>query len=212
MSVSQRGRRPLPTGRAAVLAGVLLAGCATGDDGGDAAGASSTPSSAATTAAADWLETTYTLTCDGLVPGGLRATVQGGVARVPADATRPPYYEHYDVRVAGTADGDLDGDAAPDTVVLLECSPQPSNGVVQEVHAYAHTGRPLGALPSPRTLRDPGELPPVYDAEGLAITDGELVAAMSAYGPEDTHAGGPTVPLTVRWRLDDGHFVRVAPS
>jgi hypothetical protein len=204
MSSSQRGRRGAATGRISALVCVLLAGCGAGDrNGGDAAVAEP---------AVDWLDTTYTLTCDGIVPGGLEATVSGGGARVLADASRPPYYDHYDVRVLATPHGDVDGDAAEDTVVLLECSPQPSNGVVQEVQAYSPTGRLLGSLPSPRTLRERSQLPPVYDPDGLSVADGEIVAHMSAYGPDDTHAEGPSVPLTVRWRYVGGHFVRIQTS
>lgn len=182
------------------LSGVLLPGCGTG---GDAAVAD--PS-------IDWRDTTYTITCDGTVPGGLAAPVHGGVARVRADPARPPYVDHYDVRVLATPQGDVDGDSAPDTVVLLECSPQPSNGVVQEVQAFSSTGRLLAGLPSPRTLREPSQLPPVYVPDRLAVTDGEVVAVMSAYGPDDTHADGPSVPLTVRWRYAGGHFVRITTS
>jgi hypothetical protein len=32
---------------------------------------------------------------------------------------------------------------------------------------------------------------------------------MKAYGPDDTHAGGPSVPLTVRWRWDGENFARL---
>jgi hypothetical protein len=154
------------------------------------------------------MNTAYTVTCDGVVPGGFRAVVVGGRARVPADGGVPPHYDHYDVRVTATASGDVDGDGVPDAVVLLDCSPQPSNGIVQEVQVFSSTGRPLGALPSPRTLQDGAQIPPVYDPAGLTIEDGEIVAAMKAYGPEDFHASGPSVPLTVHWRLDGHTFVR----
>ena len=184
-----------------VLACLLLAGCA-----------STVPSGTAqvpTRAATDWLNTTYTVTCDDIVPDGFRATVADGAARVPADGSRPPYYDYYDVRVTATASGDVDGDGAPDSVVLLDCSPQPSNGIVQEVWLFSSTGRALGALPSPRSLRVDDPLPPVYDPAGLSVQDGEIVAAMTAYGPDDFHASGPSVPVTVRWRFDGQGFVRV---
>ncbi|HEV7187559.1 MAG TPA: hypothetical protein VGN28_06645 [Blastococcus sp.] len=151
------------------------------------------------------------MTCDGLIPGGLPATVVGGTARVAADAGRAPFYDHYDVRVRGTATGDLDGDGAPDAVVLLDCSPQPSNGIVQEVQIFSSTGSPLGGLPSPRTLQGSAILPPEYDPAGLSVQHSEIVAAMRAYGPGDVHATGPSVPITVRWRFDGGRFVQVAP-
>ena len=159
-------------------------------------------------AATDWLNTAYTVTCDGIVPGGFRATVVGGSARVPADGSRPPHYDHYDVRVTATASGDVDGDGAPDAVVLLDCSPQPSNGIVQEVQVLSSTGRLPGTLPSQRTMPENTLLPPVYDPAGLSVRDGLVVAAMHAYRPGDVHATGPSVPPTARWRFDGEEFER----
>ena len=150
------------------------------------------------------------MTCDGIVPEGLPATVVDGVSRVAADGSRAPFYDHYDIRVTARATGDVDGDGAPDTVVLLECSPQPSNGTLQEVQLFTSPGSPLGTLPSPRTLEGDAPLPPEYDPAGLSIQHGEIVAAMTAYGPDDSHASGPSVPLTVRWRYDGQGFVRAS--
>jgi hypothetical protein len=205
MSLARSGWRAAVSrgGPVLALACLLLSGCASGEQ----IGAARAPAGAV----ADWLNRTYLVTCDGVVPDGFRATVVDGSARVLADASRPPHYDHYDVRVTATASGDLDGDGAPDTVVLLDCSPQPSNGIVQEVETFSSTGRPLGTLPSPRTLPENVLLPPVYDPTGLSVQDDEIVAQMGAYGPGDSHASGPSVPLTVRWRLDGREFVRVSP-
>jgi hypothetical protein len=145
MSMSRRGSGAavFRGGTLVALACLLLPGCASAQRTGEANDPAVT---------ADWLNRTYMVTCDGIVPDGFRATVVDGSARVPADGSRPPHYEHYDIRITATASGDVDGDGAPDAVVLLDCSPQPSNGVVQEVQLFSSTGRPLGALPSPRTL------------------------------------------------------------
>lgn len=203
MSTSRSGSRTsVSRGRTVVaLTCVVLAGCASAERAGGTRVPAGTSS--------DWRNTTYTVTCDGIVPGGLPADVVDGTARVDADSSRPPYFEHYDIEVAATASGDVDGDGVPDAVVLLECSPQPSNYVVQEVQIISSTGRSLGSLPSPRTLQGDAPLPPVYDPAGLSVQHGEVVSAMTAYGPEDSHASGPTVPLTVRWRFDGQGFVRV---
>jgi hypothetical protein len=203
------GARPsTPTGLlAAGLAGCLLAGCAAPGGGEAAAGSSSAAPSAA---AADWRAATYRVTCDGIVPDGFPATLTGGAAWVPADGSRPPYYDHYEVRFEAHARGDVDGDGEPDTVVLLQCSPQPSNGIVEEVQVFAASGERLGLLPSPVTLREATILPPLYDPAGLSVQDGDIVAAMTAYAPEDSHASGPSIPITVRWQWNGREFVRVA--
>jgi hypothetical protein len=185
-------------GRAVLaMACLLSAGCAATERSG--------------TAQVDWQNTTYTVTCDGIVPDGFSATVVDGAVRVLADGSRPPHYDYYDIRVTGTATGDVDGDGKSDTVVLLDCSPQPSNGVVQEVRIFSSTGRPLGALPSPRTLQGGLQPPPVYDPAGLSVQDGDIVAEMTAYGPDDSHATGPSVPRTLRWHFDGEEFVRISP-
>jgi hypothetical protein len=199
---SASGPAVFPSRTVVVLACFLLTGCASAAPSGIA----QAPAPATT----DWLNRTYTVTCDGIVSDGLPATVVDGAARVPADGSRPPHYEHYDIRVTATASGDVDGDGAPDAVVLLECSPQPSNGTVQEVQVFASTGSPLGGLPSPRTLQGDALLPPEYDPAGLSVQRGEIVAAMTAYGPGDSHATGPSVPITVRWRLDGQAFVQAS--
>ena len=157
----------------------------------------------------DWLDRTYTRDLRRHRPRWLPRPVVDGGARVAADGSRPPYYDHYDIRVTATVSGDVDGDGAPDAVVLLQCSPQPSNCFVQEVQVFSSTGGSLGALPSPRTLQGDAPLPPVYDPAGLSVQHGEIIAAMTAYGPDDSHASGPSVPLTVRWRFDGQGFARV---
>jgi hypothetical protein len=166
--------------------------------------------SAPAAAAVDWTSTTYELTCDGVVPGGFRARVVDGTASVPADGSRPPFYDHYEIRVVQTAAGDLDGDGGDETVVLLECSPQPSNGILQEVLVLASPGRPLGTLPSPRTMQGEAPLPPVH--ERISVRNGLIVAEMKAYAATDSHASGPSQPFTVRFGLGPEGVEPVSPS
>jgi hypothetical protein len=97
----------------------------------------------------------------------------------------------------------------PDTAVLLYCSPQPSNGILEEVLVYSGAdGRLLDALPSSTTLTEGPVLAPLYDPAGLSIQDGDIVAAMQVYAPEDSHASGPSERTTVRWHWDGQRFVR----
>jgi hypothetical protein len=204
MSISRVGSRAV---RRLALCGLvacaLMAGCAS--EWLSAAG----PTHAADGSPRDWRNATYTMTCDGIVPHGFRATLDDGATRVPADAGGTPSYLYYDVRFEAEASGDVDGDRTRDTVVLLQCSPQPSNGILEEAHVFAAGGDEIGVLPSPRTLRENTMPAPVYDPTGLSIRDGDIVAEMTAYGPDDFHASGPSVPITVRWHWDGTAFVRV---
>jgi hypothetical protein len=154
----------------------------------------------------DWRNATYRLTCDGVVPTGFQVSLHKGIATV--DSPRPDY-ESFDVKLEAHATGDLDGDGRPDTVVLLQCHPQPSNGLVEEVQVFNAKNQLIAGLPSPRTLREQTILPPVYDPQGLKVEDGDIVAAMKAYGPDDSHASGPSIPITVRWHWNGRNFERV---
>jgi hypothetical protein len=64
-------------------------------------------------------------------------------------------------------------------------------------------------LPSPGTLREATILAPVYDPGGLSVQHGDIVAALEAYGPKESHASGPSQHVTVRWHWDDRQVVRV---
>jgi hypothetical protein len=205
--VESRSARRVPFGglpAVGLAAWVLLSGCGPQDEGDSAATAH-----ARRTAPQDWRNASYTMTCDGVVPAGFEATLVNGTARVPADGSKAPYYDHFDVRLEATASGDIDRDGVPDTVVLLQCSPQPSNGIVEEAQVFSGAHGLLGVLPSPSTLRDATVLAPLYDPAGLSIQDGDIVAAMKVYGPEDSHAGGPSERTTVRWYWDGQAFVRI---
>jgi hypothetical protein len=187
-----------------LMVGVLLAACGTGEN-------SETASRAQTTASGphDWRNTTYRMTCDGIVPGGFDAKLVNGAARVPAEVSETPDYVEFDVHLDATASGDVDGDGKPDTVVLLQCMPQPSNAFVQEAQVFRADGSPLGELPSPRTLPETTILAPLYVPAGLSIDHEDVVAAMKAYGPNDSHATGPSVPFTVRWHWTGKTFARI---
>jgi len=213
MSIPQAGsarRRALRSPAAvALVACVLLAGCNSTEAGRSAAGPPSGTARGDGAAPGDWRNATYAMTCDGLSPAGFRATLHNGKARVPADVGQTPYYDYFDVRFEAQASGDVNGDGMPDTVVLLQCFPQPSNGFVEEAQVFTGPQARLGVLPSPSTLPETSILPPLYDPAGLSVDHGDIVAAMKVYGPEDSHASGPTEHATVRWHWDGQRFVRV---
>ena len=62
---------------------------------------------------------------------------------------------------------------------------------------------------SPTTLREATVLAPLYEPAGLAVRDGDIVAPMKVYGPDDNHAEGPTQHTTVRWHWNGQSFDRV---
>lgn len=206
MSLSRlRSRAGRCVAAVGLVACVLLGACAPKHS----SGAVSRPSSATPSAQHDWRNATYSLTCDGVVPDEFRAKLVNGVARVSADVSQTPYFDYFDVRAEARVTGDLDGDRKSDTVVLLQCSPQPSNGFVEEVQVFGADGSRLGVLPSPRMLPEATILAPLYVPAGLSVEHENIVAAMKAYGPEDSHATGPSVPITVHWHWDGTRFVRV---
>src|SRR4051812_16602744 len=182
-----------------LVACILLTGCAHKTHG----------TVSPTGSADDWRDATYTITCDGVVPSGFRATLHDGTAKVPAEISDTPAYTSFDVRLEADATGDLDGDGKPDTVVLLQCHPEPSNGIVEEVQVFNADGHLIAGLPSPRTLQQAAILPPVYDPNGLTIENGQIVARMKVYEKGDFHAGGPHGRTTIRWRWDGRNFQRV---
>src|SRR4051794_31426222 len=86
-----------------LLACALLAGCAPHGQ--------RVPTPTGT--AGDWRNATYTVTCDGVIPGGFRATLHDGAAKVPAEISDTPSYTDFDVDLEATATGDVDGTASP---------------------------------------------------------------------------------------------------
>lgn len=208
MTVSRVRRGTLLAG---ALGCVLLAGCGPSSATPRVAQPQAPAARAQALAAVpgDWRDATYRVTCDGLLLGAVRATLHDGAATVPVDVSESPYYDDVELRLQATATGDLDGDGRPDTVVLLQCSPQPSNGSAQEVHVFRADGSELAVLPSPGSLDETTILAPVYDPAGLAVEDRTIVASMKAYGPGDSHATGPSQPFTVRWQWTGAGFTRV---
>jgi hypothetical protein len=78
------------------------------------------------------------------------------------------------------------------------------------VHVFHSGSSQIGVLPSPSTLSEALILAPLYVPTGLSVQQEEIVAPMMAYGPNDSHASGPSVPLTVRWKWTGTGFMRAS--
>ncbi|WP_030225382.1 hypothetical protein [Streptomyces sp. NRRL WC-3626] len=105
------------------------------------------------------------------------------------------------------ASGDLDGDGRPETVAVVHCdSPMgtPPDGV------YVLTRGADGGEPRVvATLVDPADRNNVDD---FAVHDGEVVTTLFGYSASDVPSCCPDVHESVKWRWENGAFVRSAPS
>lgn len=156
----------------------------------------------------DWQNNAYQVTCDGLVSAGFAAGMRGGTATVSGSAIASSGYDSITVTYQEDITGDLTGDGKPETVVLLTCTPQPSNLSVYEAQVFGPADELLTELPSTSSLQQQGQvLPPEYDVQqSMTIRGGDLRTPMLFYAPEDTHASGPSVSRTARWHWNGDQF------
>ncbi|GGP70434.1 hypothetical protein ACWDY7_19725 [Streptomyces calvus] len=112
-----------------------------------------------------------------------------------------------EVVVKRKASGDLDGDGRPETVAVVHCDAPmgtPPDGV------YVLTRGADGAEPRVvATLVDPKDRTNVDD---FAVRDGEVTASLLGYSSADVPSCCPDVRESVKWRWQNGAFVRSAPS
>ncbi len=105
------------------------------------------------------------------------------------------------------ASGDLDGDGAPETVAVVRCdSPMgtPPDGV------YVLTRDGDGGKPRVvATLLDPEDGTTVAD---FAVRDGAVTATLLGYSSADVPRCCPDVRSDVKWRWQNGAFVRSTPA
>ncbi|MET9393891.1 hypothetical protein ABZY20_26350 [Streptomyces sp. NPDC006624] len=105
------------------------------------------------------------------------------------------------------ASGDLDGDGSPETVAVVHCdSPMgtPPDGVYV-LTRDGDSGKPRVVA----TLLDPEDRNTVGD---FALRDGAVTATVLGYSSTDVPRCCPDVKSDVKWRWQDGAFVRSAPS
>ncbi|MFF2206280.1 cutinase family protein [Streptomyces sp. NPDC058145] len=168
--------------------------------GGDflAARASPKPSAPELT---DWENHTYGLTCDDTVDKPVKVAVRKGEG--VAKGSSLGGYDRWEVEVQQIAHGSLPRLGSV-TAVLFYCSPQPSNFSLQELRVYrSKDGSEIGRTPT----FDVSGLSPRYQPKSLAIEDGRVAADVKFYGPEDSHATGPSILRHVTWTWNGTQFV-----
>ncbi|MFJ4566923.1 hypothetical protein ACIP4U_25085 [Streptomyces caelestis] len=152
-----------------------------------------------------------------LQPGAATAAQAAGPATrsAPANATAPdPAAVEFPIEcgpvkalVEKKASGDLDGDGKPETVAVVHCdSPMgtPPDGV------YVLTRRGDGGEPRVvATLLDPKDGTTVSD---FAVRDGAVTATLLGYSSSDVPRCCPDVRSDVKWRWQNGAFMRSAPA
>ncbi|MEZ3178970.1 hypothetical protein KYY02_09735 [Streptomyces pimonensis] len=105
------------------------------------------------------------------------------------------------------ASGDLDGDGHPETVAVVHCDAPmgtPPDGVYV-LTRIADSAEPRVVA----TLVDPEDR---TNVDGFAVRDGEVTAALLGYSSADVPSCCPDVRESVKWRWEDGAFVRSVPS
>jgi hypothetical protein len=159
----------------------------------------------------DWKNRTYRVTCDDAVPKAFDVKLTNGNSTLSGTKVGSNDFKSLEINYETKVTGDLTGDGAKETVIVLSCSPQPTNyGKLEEVQIFGADGKFLAELPSPRTLNKNGfPLGPKYVKPELRVSKGDLYAGMMFYGPDDSHATGPSVHQTVVWHWTGKSFARV---
>ncbi|MET8894331.1 hypothetical protein [Streptomyces albogriseolus] len=104
------------------------------------------------------------------------------------------------------ASGDLDGDGRAETVAAVRCDAPmgtPPDGVYVLTQAAGAEPRVVATLVDPKDRTN---------VEDFAVRDGEVVATLLGYSSADVPSCCPDVRESVKWRWENGAFVRSAPS
>ncbi len=109
--------------------------------------------------------------------------------------------------VVKKATGDLDGDASPETVVVVHCDAPmgtPPDGIYVLTHGTATTTPRVVA-----TLVDPKDSTTVSN---IAVRDGAVIADLLGYSSDDVPRCCPDVKSSAKWQWKDGAFIRSTPA
>ncbi|MFE7274826.1 hypothetical protein [Streptomyces sp. NPDC057623] len=109
--------------------------------------------------------------------------------------------------VVKKATGDLDGDASPETVVVVHCDAPmgtPPDGIYVLTHS---TGTATPRVVA--TLVDPKNSTTVSD---VAVRDRAVTADLLSYSSDDVPRCCPDVKNSAKWQWKDGTFIRSTPA
>ncbi|MEV5431267.1 hypothetical protein [Streptomyces sp. NPDC052701] len=141
-------------------------------------------------------------------PGTKSAPAPAGLAAPdPAHVAFPLECGPVEAVVKKKASGDLDGDGRPETVAVVHCDAPmgtPPDGVYVLTRAL-DDGRPRVVA----TLADPRDGTTVGD---FAVRDGAVAATLLGYSSADVPRCCPDVSSDVKWRWENGAFVRSTPA
>ncbi|MEU0044659.1 hypothetical protein [Streptomyces werraensis] len=104
------------------------------------------------------------------------------------------------------ASGDLDGDGRPETVAAVHCDAPmgtPPDGVYVITQAAGAEPRVVATLADPKDRTN---------VEDFAVRGRDVVATLLGYSSADVPSCCPDVRETVKWRWENGAFVRSTPS
>ncbi|MGW7054531.1 cutinase family protein [Streptomyces sp. NPDC054888] len=154
--------------------------------------------------AADWNNRTYHLTCGDTVSKAASVSVRNGRGSVASGRSDIGNYDRWNVRIERITAGRVPG-LGDVTAVLFWCSPQPSRFSLQELRVYRTAdGREVGRTPA---FDDEG-IAPRYQPGTVTFRNGQLLAQVKFFGPDDSRATGPSLLRHVTWVWDGSRFIK----
>ncbi|MDT3725179.1 hypothetical protein ROS62_09840 [Streptomyces sp. DSM 41972] len=124
----------------------------------------------------------------------------------PADVEFPLDCGPVKLVVKKQVSGDLDGDGRPETVAAVHCDAPmgtPPDGVYVLTQAAGAEPRVVATLVAPEDGNN---------VDDFSVRGGDAVATLLGYSSTDVPRCCPDVRETVKWRWENGAFVRSAPS
>jgi hypothetical protein len=202
-----RSRRLLLAALAVAAVAPLASGCTSESA---AAGTSTVvpPPQKADVHSVDWRNATYSVACLDL---GGPADQQVPVTLTDGSGTTAPVGwfgdppVKLDVSVKSVDFGDVTGDGRDEAVVRLNCTPDGSNGVAQEVQVFG-PGSELLATPALRNTSGSSFAPAI---DSLKVADGRISGTAAYWSANDPHCcPSKTLPFTLTWDAQRSVFVQ----